>query len=143
MCLASIGSLVEEPYSRSVYVSVPPRTEFLALLRTVTGGVATRMQLPLDSIDDLRLAVDEAVAFLLTTDRNAARVEMRLDPADGGLTATIGTDSPIELWPPRDYRSTLPWQVISGLTDAASITRSERGTPTIVFVKRTLDARAI
>jgi serine/threonine-protein kinase RsbW len=142
MCLASIGSLVDEPQDRSVYVSVPARTEFLALLRTVTGGVATQMRLSLDAIDDLRLAVDEAVAFLLITDRNAAHVEMRLDPSDGELTATIGTDSPVELWPPPDYRSTLPWQVISGLTDAASITRSERGTPTITFLKRTLDARA-
>jgi serine/threonine-protein kinase RsbW len=133
---------VEEPHSRSVYVSVPPRTEFLALLRAVTGGVATRMQLPLDAIDDLRLAVDEAVAFLLTTDRNVARVEMRLDPDDAELTATIGTDSTIELWPPPGYEATLPWQVISGLTDGASITRSERGTPTITFAKKTLDPRS-
>lgn len=132
---------MDETQDRSVYVSVPPRAEFLALLRTVTGGVATRMRLPLDAIDDLRLAVDEAVAFLVTTDRRATRVEMRLDPSDGELIATIGTDSRIEQWPPPDYRSTLPWQVISGLTDAASIALSERGTPTITFVKWTLDAR--
>ena len=142
MCLASIGSLVDEPQDRSVYVSVPARAEFLALLRTVTGGVATRMRLSLDAIDDLRLAVDEAVALLLITDRNASHIEMRLDPSDGELTATVGTDSPVELWPPLDYRSTLPWQVISGLTDAASLSRSDRGRPTITFVKRTLDARA-
>ncbi len=142
MCLASIGTHVEEPQDPSVSVSVPPRTEFLALLRTVTGGVASRMQLPLDSIDDLRLAVDEAVAFLLSTDRNASRVEMRLDPTDGELTATIGTDSPIDIWPPPDYESSLPWQVISGLTDGARITRSERGTPTITFAKRTLHTRS-
>ena len=133
---------MEEPQDRSVYVSVPPRSEFLALLRAVTGGVATRMQLPLDSIDDLRLAVDEAVAFLLTTDRHASRVEMRLDPFDGELTATIGTDSSIESWPPDDYQTTLSWQVISGLTDGAQVIRSERGTPTIRFAKRTLDARS-
>jgi serine/threonine-protein kinase RsbW len=130
---------VKEPHDRSVFVSVPPRTEFLALFRTVTGGVATRMQLPLDAIDDLRLAVDEAVAFLLTTGRNASRMEMRLDPTDHELTATIGTDSPIEVWPPHDYQETLPWQVISGLTDGAQIARSVRGTPTITFAKRTLD----
>jgi hypothetical protein len=125
-----------------VYVSVPPRTEFLGLLRTVTGGIATRMELSLDSIDDLRLAVDEAVTFLLTTDRNASRLEMRLDPTDGELTARIGMDSSIEPWPPHGYQETLPWQVISRLTDGAKITRSERGTPMIMFAKRTLDARS-
>ena len=130
---------MEEPPNPSVYVSVPPRTEFLALLRTVTGGVATRMQLPLDAIDDLRLAVDEAVSFLLTADGDATRVEMRLDPDETALAATISTDSQIEVWPPPGYQETLPWQIISGLTDGASIVRSERGAPTITFTKRTLD----
>lgn len=130
------------PHDRSVFVSVPPRAEFLALLRAVTGGVATRMQLPLDAIEDLRLAVDEAVALLLTTDRHASRVEMRLVPTDVELSATIGTDSPIERWPLDGYQETLPWQVISGLTDGARMTHSERGTPTITFAKRTLDVRS-
>ena len=130
-----------DPQDRSVFVSVPPRTESIALLRTVTGGVATRMQLPLDAIDDLRLAVDEAVTLLLMTSRGASRIEMRLDPTDGELTATVGTDAPIEVWPARGYQDTLPWQIISGLTDGARMARSERGTPTITFAKRTLDAR--
>ncbi len=126
---------------RSVFISVPPRTESIALLRTVTGGVATRMQLPLDAIDDLRLAVDEAVTLLLMTSRGASRIEMRLDPTDAELTATVGTDAPVEPWPPPGYQETLAWQVISGLTDGAQMARSERGTPTITFAKRTLDAR--
>jgi hypothetical protein len=96
------------------------------------------MQLPLDAIDDLRLAVDEAVALLLSKDRTATRVEMRLEPDDVGLRATVGTDSPVEPWPPHGFEATLAWQVISGLTDGASITRSERGTPTITVVKRTI-----
>ena len=132
---------MEEPPNHSVRVSVPPRAEFLALLRTITGSVATRMQLPLDTIDDLRLAVDEAVAFLLTTNRNAARVEMRLVPGDAELMTTILADSHVERWPPRGYQETLSWQVISGLTDAASISRTERGAATITFRKRTPDAR--
>ncbi len=129
------------PQDHSVSVSVPSRTEFIALLRTVTGGVATRMELPLDAIDDLRLAVDEAVALLLTTSRGASRIEMRLDPTDHELIATVGTDEPIDVWPPDGYQDTLPWQVISGLTDDARMTRSERGTPTITFTKRTLEPR--
>jgi hypothetical protein len=105
----------------------------------VTGGVATRMQLPLDAIDDLRLAVDEAVAFLLTADGDAVRVEMRLDPDETALAATISMDSKIEVWPPPGYQETLPWQIISGLTDGASAVRSDRGAPMITFTKRTLD----
>ena len=87
------------------------------------------MQLSIDAIDDLRLAVDEAVAFLLTTDRSASRVEIRLDPTDATLTATIGMDSTIERWPPDGYQETLPWQVILGLTEGVTVTRSEEGLP--------------
>ena len=54
------------------------------------------MQLPLDAIDDLRLAVDEAVTLLLMTSRGASRIEMRLDPSGAELTATVGTDAPID-----------------------------------------------
>ena len=82
-----------DPQDRSVFISVPPRTEFIALLRTVTGGVATRMELPLDAIDDLRLAVDEAMALLLTASRGASRIEMRLDPTDAELIATVARTS--------------------------------------------------
>ncbi len=130
-----------DPQDRSVFVSVPPRTEFIALLRTVTGGVAMRMQLPVDAIDDLRLAVDEAVSLLLKTSPEASRIEMRLVPSDTELTAIVGIDSPIEIWPPQRYHDILPWQVISGLTDDAKMARSERGTPMISFAKRTLDPR--
>jgi serine/threonine-protein kinase RsbW len=125
-----------------VHVSVPSRAEFLALLRAVTGGVATRMELSIDAIDDLRLAIDEAVAFLLTTNEDPSRVEMRLDPTDAELTATIGTDSQVGGWPPPGYEATLPWQVITALTDTATTARSEVGTPTITIVKRTLPPRS-
>lgn len=134
---------MEEREDRSVTVSVPPRAESLALLRTVTGGVASRMRLPLDAIDDLRLAVNEAVALLLSKDRTATRVEMRLEPDDAELRVTVGTDSPVEPWPPQGFETTLAWQVISGLTDGASIARSERGTPTITIVKRTIDTSPV
>lgn len=132
-----------ESNDRSIAVSVPPRTEFLALLRTVTGGVAGRMRLPLDAIDDLRLAVDEAVAFLLTKDRDATRIEMRLEPDDAELRVTVGTDSTVDPWPPQRSETTLAWQIISGLTDGAWIARSDRGTPTIVLVKRTIPPRPV
>ena len=81
------------------------------------------------------------MALLLTSSRDASRIEMRLDPTDSELTATVGTDAALESWPPPGYQETLPWQVISGLTDGAKMARSDRGTPTITFAKRTLYPR--
>lgn len=120
----------------SVTVTAPAHADSLALLRTVVGAMATSMQLPLDVIEDLRLVIDEAVSFLLMTNGTASLVELRLDQRDGSLLTAVSTDPVAHPWPPPEYRSTLPWRIIAGLTDEASASRSKRGNPTITFVKR-------
>ncbi len=44
---------------------VPADPAYLAVIRTATAGVAMRLDLTLDEIEDLRIAVDEACALLL------------------------------------------------------------------------------
>jgi serine/threonine-protein kinase RsbW len=44
---------------------VPADPAYLAVLRTASAGLAARMDLTLDEIEDLRIAVDEACALLL------------------------------------------------------------------------------
>src|SRR3954454_8113182 len=44
---------------------VPADPAYLAVLRTATAGLAARLDLTLDEIEDLRIAVDEACALLL------------------------------------------------------------------------------
>ena len=44
---------------------VPADPAYLAVIRTATDGVAMRLDLTLDQIEDLRIAVDEACALLL------------------------------------------------------------------------------
>ena len=48
-----------------VILCVPADPAYLAVLRTATAGLAARLDLTLDEIDDLRIAVDEASALLL------------------------------------------------------------------------------
>ena len=44
---------------------MPASSAFVAVLRSVTAGLAARCDLTLDEIEDLRIAVDEACALLL------------------------------------------------------------------------------
>ncbi|MFI7586689.1 ATP-binding protein [Spongisporangium articulatum] len=44
---------------------VPADPAYLAVIRTAMVGVATRLDLTLDEIEDLRIAVDEACALLI------------------------------------------------------------------------------
>jgi serine/threonine-protein kinase RsbW len=49
-----------------VVLVVPADGSYLAVLRTATAGLAARLSFTLDEIEDLRIAVDEACAMLLT-----------------------------------------------------------------------------
>jgi serine/threonine-protein kinase RsbW len=54
------------PIDRDVVIlTVPANTSYLAVLRTATAGLAARLGMTLDEIEDLRIAVDEACAILL------------------------------------------------------------------------------
>lgn len=48
-----------------VELDVPADPAYLAVVRTATAGLAARLDLTLDEIEDLRIAVDEACALLL------------------------------------------------------------------------------
>jgi serine/threonine-protein kinase RsbW len=49
----------------TVDLRVPADPAYLAVIRTATAGLAARLDLTLDEIEDLRIAVDEACALLL------------------------------------------------------------------------------
>lgn len=48
-----------------VDLRVPADPAYLAVIRTATAGLAARMNLTLDEIEDMRIAVDEACVLLL------------------------------------------------------------------------------
>jgi serine/threonine-protein kinase RsbW len=123
-----------------VVASVPPRPEFLHVLRAVTGGVASRMSLPVDAVDDLRLAIDEACSYLLRLEPAGRTLRLELLPSPGELRAIVSVDAQLPEWPPPSFEDSLSWKVIRGLTDGAE-PWDGLGVPAIVITKRTLDAR--
>lgn len=65
----AVGGVVE--------LTVPAVASFLPVVRAATAGLAARLSLTLDEIEDLRIAVDEACAMLLSLPAG--------DPAGGTL----------------------------------------------------------
>jgi len=49
-----------------VDLRVPAVPAYLAVIRTATAGLAARLDLTLDEIEDMRIAVDEACVLLLS-----------------------------------------------------------------------------
>ncbi|MBK6871610.1 MAG: hypothetical protein IPJ14_01870 [Kineosporiaceae bacterium] len=50
----------------TVDLRVPADPAYLAVIRTATAGLAARLDLTLDEIEDMRIAVDEACVLLLS-----------------------------------------------------------------------------
>jgi serine/threonine-protein kinase RsbW len=63
--VAAIASDHPAPVVDTVELRVPADPAYLAVIRTATAGLAARLDLTLDEIEDLRIAVDEACALLL------------------------------------------------------------------------------
>lgn len=126
-----------------VTVTVPARPEFVHVLRSVVATVAARADLTYDEIDDLRLAVDEACAQLLTIPAPAETLALHLTPIeDGGLVVVVTTDADHPSWPPAGAERTLTWQVLSALADEARFEDVE-GHPALRLTKRRQPAPAI
>ena len=62
---ASGGAALGEAKDQ-VTVRMPAEGAYLSVLRTATAGLAARLDFTLDEIEDLRIAVDEACAMLLS-----------------------------------------------------------------------------
>jgi serine/threonine-protein kinase RsbW len=121
-----------------IRVTVPSRAEFVHVLRAVTATVASRVPVPFDGIEDLRLAVDEACAQLLALPGGTA-LTLTLRPLPDRLEAVVGIDAPANGWPPPTLEQTLGWRVLTALVDSVALD-DDGTTPSIRFTKRSLEA---
>ena len=122
------------PHKEDVVVLVVPADgSYLAVLRTATAGLAARLQFTLDEIEDLRIAVDEACAILLSFASAQTEVTSQFEVTDSALSVDVSV--------PFSGRATLPggnsfsWQVLTALAGEVSA-RTDNGRAAIRLKKR-------
>jgi serine/threonine-protein kinase RsbW len=121
-------------HEADINVAVPARPDFLHVVRSVTASVAARLDLGYDDIEDLRIAVDEACAQLLSASGRAAQINLIITPSEGQVEVVVCTDGDVREWPPAGVEASLIWQILNGLTDAPSFERFD-GKPGMRLVK--------
>lgn len=124
----------------TVRITVPARAEFLHVVRTVIGSVAARNDLTIDAIEDLRIAVDEACAQLLSARGSAVTVD--IVPLPDGVETVCTTDADVGVWPPDGVEHSLAAQVLRGLADAVSWELTAEG-PSVRVTKRAVRASRV
>jgi serine/threonine-protein kinase RsbW len=109
----SPGAVAADREARDrVRVCMPAEGAYLSVLRTATAGLAARLDFTLDEIEDLRIAVDEACAMLLSQAIPGTNLECDFDLGADSMTITV---SVVAAQPRTPARDTFAWTVLSAL----------------------------
>lgn len=119
----------------AVFVEVPATPGFVQVLRNVVAGIAARMDMPIDQIEEVRLAVAEAASLLLD-EVESGSLRMTIDRDADDLTVTLSCDGEADPWPSDHALASWPWLVVKGLTDEIRAQRGDDRGPSITFTKR-------
>lgn len=104
--------------SADVELRLPADGAYAAVLRTLTAGLAARLDFTLDDIEDLRIAVSEAAAMVLDEADPGTVLDCRFRLGESGMELTIAADAAQPASP--DYES-FGWQVLATLSTEAAI----------------------
>lgn len=119
-----------------VELRLPADGAYAAVLRTLTAGLAARLDFTMDDIEDLRIAVSEAAAMVLDEADEGADLDcrFRLLPGELQLDCSTTAASPAE----PDYDS-FGWQVLTTLTAGASVEATPGRYAVRIVLRSTLD----
>jgi len=108
--------------SDTITLTFPASTQNVRLARTVAAAMAAQADLPIDQLEDVRLAVDEAVSQLVLGSIDGGTITCTFALADDGLIVTVSG-------PTRDGRvpstATFSWTVLTALVDSVDATAQD------------------
>jgi serine/threonine-protein kinase RsbW len=119
----------------AVSVDVPAIPGFVQVLRNIAAGVAARLDVPIDQIEELRLAVAETASLLLD-EVDATSLRMTIGRDEEMLDVRLSADGHADPWPSDRALASWPWLVVKGLTDEIRAERHDGEGPSIRFTKR-------
>ena len=100
-----------------ISLRVPADGAYVSVLRTMTAGLAARLDFTVDDIEDLRIAVGEACALVLPEAVPGTDLEADFRQSSGTLTVSVRVPTQGRSEP--DYES-FAWQVLSTLAAQAT-----------------------
>ena len=99
-------------------LEIPAASGYLVLARTAVAAMCARLDYPLDRLEDVKLAVDEACSLLLSDTDSEETLTLALQPGeDGSLKATV---SAVTRHGKAPKQSSFAWTVLSALVEDVS-----------------------
>lgn len=108
---------------RAVELRIAPRMENLAVVRTLVGAVGAFEDLTVDTVADLRLAVDEVCTQLIRSATPKATLVVVIDPREDDVVIQVSAAcSVFDAMAPGSFS----WYVLTALTDDVQTFRDGR-----------------
>jgi serine/threonine-protein kinase RsbW len=105
-------------YSSVIELHVPTELGQLTVVRTVAQSIASSEDFDLDAVADIKLAVDEACATLISRATLGARLNCRYNVLPGALEVVISTST---CTPDVPNKNSFGWHVLCTLTDTLTV----------------------
>ena len=102
---------------RPIVLEIPASSAYLALARSAAVAVCARADYPLDRMDDVALAVNEACALRLKDAAPGARIRVELSADGDGVTAVVSARTRSGRTP---RTTSFSWTVLDALVDDLS-----------------------
>ncbi len=123
-----------------VTVRMPADGAYLSVLRTATAGLAARLDFTLDEIEDMRIAVDEACAMLLSQAIPGSDLECVFSLGQDEMTVSVSVRCLAPRVPSGD---TFAWTVLSALAGSVNAQVGPGDVLTIVLRKSRDSSRSV
>ena len=122
-----------------VVLRLPAAGAYLSVLRTATASLASRLDFTIDDIEDLRIAVDEACAMLLTQAMPGADLECTFELTADSIRVDVGV---LTLDGQQPSRDTFAWTVLTALAGEVDSSVDADNRVTLSLHKRKADLTA-
>ena len=104
--------------SSTVRIELPAASGYLVLARTAVAAMCARLDYPLDRLEDVKLAVDEACSLLLSDTDADGTLSVAMAPGeDGQLNVAV---SAVTRHGKTPKQSSFAWTVLSALVEDVS-----------------------
>jgi serine/threonine-protein kinase RsbW len=116
----------------TVVLRLPAEGAYLSVLRSATASLASRLDFTLDDIEDLRIAVDEACAMLLSHAIAGADLTCSFELLEDALNVAVSVPTYDGKLPSRE---TFAWTVLTALAGDVDATVDSDQVVTISLCK--------
>lgn len=123
--------------SERVTLQIPAKPEYVLAARLTASAVAQRFSMSLDDMEDVKMAVGEALVLLIAQQQGVGSIRVEYTRDDTAFTVTLSRDAGCEPHPVDQVQAELSEAIIDALMDELLIRRIESGCiESIGFMKK-------